>query len=106
MSALTQPSGKPSAPNPGSRWRTVLARTVEIIVLLLVAAFLFLALRGEHPNTTEIARGIIERATEETGALNLVTAIYLEYRLFDTLGETIVLLLAVSGVIVFLELRK
>lgn len=35
----------------------------------------------------------------ETGASNLVSAIYLGYRAFDTLGETIVLLVAVSGTI-------
>ncbi len=35
----------------------------------------------------------------DTGAINLVTAIYLGYRAFDTLGETIVLMLAVSGVV-------
>jgi multicomponent Na+:H+ antiporter subunit B len=79
---------------------------VEIAVLLLVAGFLFLALRGEHPQTTVIAEHMIANATLETGALNLVTAIYLDYRLFDTLGETIVLLLAVSGVMVLLEARK
>jgi multicomponent Na+:H+ antiporter subunit B len=75
-------------------------------VLLLVAGFLFVALRGEHPVSTPIAEHMIENATEETGALNLVTAIYLEYRAFDTLGETIVLLLAVSGVMVLLESRR
>jgi multicomponent Na+:H+ antiporter subunit B len=35
----------------------------------------------------------------ESGARNLVSAIYLGYRAFDTLGETIVLLVAVSGTI-------
>ncbi len=41
---------------------------------------------------------LVNRGTAETGALNLVTAIYLGYRAFDTLGETIVLILAVMGV--------
>lgn len=40
-----------------------------------------------------------QKGVKETGAINLVSAIYLGYRVFDTLGETIVLLLAVSGVI-------
>jgi multisubunit Na+/H+ antiporter MnhB subunit len=39
----------------------------------------------------------------ETGAINLVSAIYLGYRLYDTLGEGIVLLLAVTAVMFFLE---
>ncbi|MBC7189823.1 hypothetical protein H5U35_06385, partial [Candidatus Aerophobetes bacterium] len=40
-----------------------------------------------------------QKGVKETGAINLVSAIYLGYRVFDTLGETIVLLLAVAGVI-------
>jgi multicomponent Na+:H+ antiporter subunit B len=35
----------------------------------------------------------------ETGSINLVSAIYLGYRAFDTFGETIVLVLSVAGVI-------
>jgi multisubunit Na+/H+ antiporter MnhB subunit len=35
----------------------------------------------------------------ESGAINLVSAIYLGYRAFDTLGETIVLVLSVAAVI-------
>jgi multicomponent Na+:H+ antiporter subunit B len=35
---------------------------------------------------------------EETGSLNLVTAIYLDYRLLDTLFEAGILLVAVTGV--------
>ncbi|TFG79696.1 MAG: hypothetical protein E4H20_11745, partial [Spirochaetales bacterium] len=37
--------------------------------------------------------------TGQTGARNLVSAIYLGFRAYDTLGETIVLLVAVSGAI-------
>ena len=39
------------------------------------------------------------RAVGESGAINLVSAIYLGYRAFDTLGETIVLVLSVAGVL-------
>lgn len=42
---------------------------------------------------------MVDRGERETGALNLVTAIYLGYRAFDTFGETVVLLLSVSGVL-------
>ncbi|UCF96563.1 MAG: hypothetical protein JSV89_15485 [Spirochaetaceae bacterium] len=38
---------------------------------------------------------------KETGAINLVSAIYLGYRAFDTLGETIVLVLSVAAVVLF-----
>jgi hypothetical protein len=46
------------------------------------------------------------RAVEEAGAINLVSAIYLGYRAFDTLGETIVLVLSVAGVLLVTGARQ
>jgi multicomponent Na+:H+ antiporter subunit B len=46
------------------------------------------------------------RAIEESGAINLVSAIYLGYRAFDTLGETIVLVLSVAGVLLVSGVRQ
>ncbi len=87
----------------GSRRRRVLAAILEVAAVGVVAVFLFFALRGDHPEVTPIRDHLIAHSEAETGAPNLVTAIYLGYRAFDTLGETIVLLLAVSGVMVFVE---
>lgn len=81
----------------------VLRWIAQGLLLLSLAAFLFLSLRGEHPVSTPIREYIIANGSRETGALNLVTAIYLGFRAFDTLGETIVLILAVSGVLLFTE---
>ena len=77
--------------------------TAEITVLVLVAIFMAGALRGEHEVSSEVSEYILENGSGETGALNLVTALYLGYRLFDTMGETIVLLISVSGVIFFMK---
>jgi multicomponent Na+:H+ antiporter subunit B len=43
----------------------------------------------------------IEQAYAETGAKNVVGAIYLNYRIFDTLFEALMLLVSVFGVIYF-----
>jgi multisubunit Na+/H+ antiporter MnhB subunit len=45
------------------------------------------------------------RGVEESGAINLVSAIYLGYRAFDTLAETIVLVLSVAGVLLITGAR-
>lgn len=76
-----------------------MARAFEVLAMLVVAAFLALSLGGDHPIETPVRAAIVENGVADTGAVNLVTAVYLGYRAFDTLGETIVLLLAVSGVI-------
>jgi multisubunit Na+/H+ antiporter MnhB subunit len=81
------------------------ARVVDIVALVAVALFLVLSFGGDHPSETPLREYVVEHGTRETGAANLVTSVYLGYRAFDTLGETIVLLLAVSGVMFFVERR-
>lgn len=78
-----------------------LSTVLEVALLLLTALFLMQALTGPHPESSEVRGYLVENGSRETGALNLVTAIYLGYRAFDTMGETVVLLVAVTGVIYF-----
>ena len=69
--------------------------------LILSGVFLVLVpvILSSHPWPT-IARDFLEQnGYSNTGAQNQVSAIYLGFRAYDTLGETIVLLLAVSGTI-------
>jgi multicomponent Na+:H+ antiporter subunit B len=75
-------------------------RVIEVLVVLSVSLFLVLSLSGPHSGESPIRDHVVNKGPVETGALNLVTAIYLGYRAYDTVGETIVLLLAVSGVTV------
>ena len=74
-------------------------RHVVIIVLLLCVGGLCLLLVAKEGAAQDVVRRYVrDHGTKDTGALNLVTAIYLGYRAFDTLGETVVLFLAVIGV--------
>jgi multisubunit Na+/H+ antiporter MnhB subunit len=73
--------------------------------LLFVALFLtfaWFALK-ELPYFGEpvmrVAREYIERGLEKTGAANLVAAIILDFRGYDTLGEATILFTAVMGVL-------
>ena len=52
----------------------------------------------EAPAWPVTARDVLTlQGTRDTGATNLVSAIYLGYRAYDTLGETVVLLTALAG---------
>jgi len=74
-------------------------RKIFYMVILLGLALLLIWGIELFPPTHRIpAQHYMNYGKEETGAVNLVSAIYLGYRAFDTLGETIVLLLVVSGV--------
>ena len=81
-------------------------RAIDLVALALVGLFLILALSGQHPSSTSLREYYVANGFRETGAENLVTAIYLGYRAYDTLGETIVLMLAVAGVAVFVERKS
>jgi len=71
------------------------------MVLLFVALFwIFLyGVKIQSSPQLPASSHYISRAREETGAINAVSSIYLGYRAFDTLGETVVLILTVASVI-------
>lgn len=76
---------------------------MALVTILLTAAVLLPLFLSSHPWPERTTKLLSEVAIEQTGAINLVSAIYLGYRAFDTLGETIVLLVAVSGTISILS---
>lgn len=71
-----------------------------------VAAVLFIIFLLDSPWPTAARDYLKSYGREETGAPNLVSGIYLGYRAYDTMGETIVLLVAVSGTIGILKKIK
>lgn len=54
----------------------------------------------------EVPRRYIENGLQETGAVNIVTGMILDYRAFDTLGESHVLFVATCTVLILLRIDK
>lgn len=52
-----------------------------------------------------IGQVMIDRGYQESGAKNIVTAIYLDYRLYDTFFEALILMISVSGVVLLAEAK-
>ncbi|MCM1991290.1 hypothetical protein KDK92_16265 [Oceanirhabdus seepicola] len=50
-------------------------------------------------NTSESKRYYLKNTLKETGSQNIVTGIYLEYRLFDSIFEAGILLITATGII-------
>lgn len=76
--------------------------------LVLMAVFLYMVAHitrygAENPRAAEVAERYIERGLEETGATNIVAGMILDYRAFDTLGESHVLFTALICVMVLLR---
>lgn len=57
-----------------------------------------------NPINNEVSERYIEKGMEETGAVNIVAGLILDYRAFDTLGESHVLFIAACCVLILLRI--
>ncbi len=57
-----------------------------------------------NPVNNEVSERYIEKGMEETGAVNVVAGMILDYRAFDTLGESHVLFVAACTVLILLRI--
>ena len=74
-------------------------KALHTAVILIFSVFLLSAVAFYKKTPDMAEKYLAENGKRETGAVNIVTSIYLGYRAFDTLGETIVLITSVSGVV-------
>ena len=83
------------------------AITVCFIVVML-GVVMDLPMFGDPGSITnnEVAARYLEKGIEETGAINFVAGMILDYRAFDTFGESNVLFMAVIGVLMLLQRDK
>lgn len=83
---------------------SVLLCLAIIFVLLWTVAYLPPFGAADNPANNEVAARYIESGLEETGAVNIVTGMILDYRAFDTFGESCVLFIASCCVLVLLRI--
>lgn len=81
----------------------VLSCIVLTGVLLYMVANLPLYGR-DNPRADEVVRRYVESGLRETGAVNIVSGMILDYRAFDTLGESHVLFTALVCVMILLRI--
>lgn len=81
---------------------SVMACVVFSLVMLYTVSELPLFGEPTNPTDNELSARYIEQGMEEVGAANLVTNMILVYRGFDTYGESCVLFLAATCVIMLL----
>jgi multicomponent Na+:H+ antiporter subunit B len=79
--------------------------TISLIMILLLGVNELPKFgQYDNPANNEVAHYYIKNTTKETGAMNIVTGIILDYRAFDTFVEASVLFTA--SIIVLLVLKK
>lgn len=74
-----------------------------IAALLIAVSYLPSFGNRNNPINNEVPQRYIEEGIEETGAINFVTGMILDYRAFDTLGESHVLFIAACCVLILLR---
>ena len=79
---------------------------VLIGMLLYMVSYLPPVGNAINPDNNEVAAKYIEDGIKDTGAVNIVTGMILDYRAFDTLGESNVLFIATCTVLILLRLDK
>ena len=82
--------------------------TCIVIVSLLLATVAELPPFGDekNPANNEVIRRYVEHGGHETGAQNIVAGLILDYRAFDTFGESAVLFTAAVSVLMILGLSR
>ena len=85
-------------------------RLTAILICLFVTALLLYTVMSlppfgapDNPTSNEVVAKYIENGLQDTGATNIVAGMILDYRAFDTFGESCVLFIAVCSVIILLR---
>ncbi len=83
---------------------TAVVCCVVLVALLLITAS-YLPPKGDpaNPVNNEVVEKYIEDAMKDTGAVNIVTGMILDYRAFDTFGESNVLFVATCTVLILMR---
>ena len=97
----------------GQKWVKALYSLLAVVICVSIIALLLSTAshlppfgNPDNPVNNEVSRRYIEKGQEETGAVNIVAGMILDYRAFDTLGESNVLFIAACSVLILLRISR
>ena len=97
----------------GASWITLFYRVLSVLICGAVIALLLYTVLdmpaygdADSPVNNTVSARYIEKGMEETGAVNIVAGMILDYRAFDTLGESTVLFIAACAVLSLLRIDR
>ncbi len=89
-------------------YRVLCVAITVIFIAVMLRVVIDLPMFGDPNGVTvnEVGQRYLEQGIEETGAINFVAGMILDYRAFDTFGESNVLFMAVIAVLMLLQRDK
>ena len=97
----------------GMKWFRRLYKVMAVLLCIAICGMLiynvaFMPKFGDvnAPTNNEVAERYLSKGAEETGVVNMVTGLILQYRGFDTFGETHVLFIGTIAVMILLKKKK
>lgn len=88
----------------------MMRKTLIVLLLLLIGLALVVTVlemptfgAAGNPTNNEVPERFLEQSIGETGALNVIASILIDYRGFDTLGEATVLFVAIAAALATLK---
>ncbi len=94
----------------------IMKNAYRIAAVCILATVVFFLIRtvielppfgsADNPYNNEVSERYIEQGIPETGAINFVAGMILDYRAFDTFGESTVLFVAACAVLILLKLGE
>lgn len=88
--------------------RNLISAAVAILIIVIFLYFYTVSIRSLDEfgkGSLRMAKYYIEGAAQKTGSANLVTGVVFDFRGYDTMGEAVVLVTAVLGVLTILRLK-
>lgn len=76
---------------------------IAVMLLFMVADSPISGTTEDNPTLNEVTERYLSEGVEETGAVNYVAGIILDYRAFDTFGEAAMVFTSIIGVIFLLK---
>lgn len=111
MAKYVKNSTKTGLPKKLKKRLEVIYRIMALVMVVLLFVMLFVMVldmpavgHKMNPDNNEVAKRYIESGLEETGAVNIVSGMILDYRAFDTFGESNVLFVATICVTIMLRI--
>ena len=90
----------------GYKFFSVIFCVILAAILVGTVNFMPLFAHDNTPTTNEVYEHYVGEGRDQTGAVNTVAGMILDYRAFDTLGESFVLFTATCAVLLLLEQSK